>query len=95
MAILTGIRVYRDENGVQQQETYTYEKDDALIAKEQRQSEIQNRMQEIGSRLQELDVKRYKFIDQHITASEYEVYRIEANTLRDEYNALEVELTTL
>ena len=40
MAILTGIRVFKDENGLQQQETYTYEKDDALIAKEQRQGGV-------------------------------------------------------
>lgn len=85
-----GIRVYRDENGVQQTEEYTYEKDDALIAEEQAQATKQNRMQEIRTRLQELDIKRFKYIDKHITEAEYEPFRTEANALRDEYNALEV-----
>jgi hypothetical protein len=58
------------------------------------ESEIQDlqkpqRLAEIQSRLKELDIKTMKFVDGDITAEQYEPYRLEKQSLREEYRSLE------
>ena len=86
-----GIKVFKDENGIQQTEEYTYERE--IV--NPRTYEIPERLQEIRAELQAIDIKRFKFIDGNITEAEYEPFKQEANALRAEYNALEVELASL
>lgn len=48
-----------------------------------------NRMREIELRLKELDIKTFKFIDGELTQEEYEPYKQEKISLRNEHNLLE------
>jgi len=60
-----------------------------------RKFEIQERLQAIIGELKETDYKAIKFAEGHYTQEEYKPTLNTRQALRDEYNALEKELTTL
>jgi len=60
-----------------------------------RKFEIQQRLQDITIELKETDYKAIKFSEGHYTAEEYQPILDERQALRDEYNALELELAEL
>ena len=57
--------------------------------------EIPQRQQEILIALRETDYKAIKFAEGHYTAEEYQPILDERQALRDEYNALKLELAEL
>lgn len=65
---------------------------DAVEARQAALSSKQSRMSEIQINLAVLDIKRNKLIDGEITAAEWNEARSQILSLRNEYNALELDL---
>lgn len=82
--VLTGLEVVKEIELTEEQV--------AEMEKQQRVSEIQQRLQEILAELQKTDYKAIKFAEGIYTEEEYAETKLARQNLRDEYNALELEL---
>lgn len=57
--------------------------------------EINCRMSEILELLKSMDYKTHKFIDGEISESDFEIVKLTRVNLRNEYNAIELELNSV